>query len=222
MSRKPRNVFPNLPHHLTQRGNYQQDVFLSDADRQQYLLWLREYAEKYQLEVWAYCLMSNHVHLIAVPRREDSLARTLALTHMRYAQYFHRSLKQSGHLWQGRFYSCPLDENHLIQAARYVECNPVRASLVSQATDWPWSSARAHSWGEPNALLDGSHWPPADLRAVWSELLAQPHEPWELDAIRRQTYTGRPLGSESFIAKLERIAGRFLRALPRGRPRKKK
>jgi putative transposase len=222
MSRKPRIVFPDVPHHVTQRGNYRQDVFSCNADRSQYLLWLREYAEKYGLEIWAYCLMSTHVHLIAVPRREDSLARTLGATHMRYAQYIHRTLKQSGHLWQGRFFSCALDEVHLITAARYVERNPVRARLVERATDWPWSSARAHANGEADAVVEGASWPTQEIRATWSDILAEPDKAAEVDAIRRQTYTGRPLGTDSFIARLETMAGRILRALPRGRPKKEK
>jgi putative transposase len=127
MPRIARVVAVGLPHHITQRGNYRQDVFFDTDDRRQYLLWIGEYSAKYGLSVLAYCLMQNHVHFIAIPREANSLAKTFNAAHMRYSQYFNKKLKQRGHLWQGRFYSCVLDESHLMLASRYIERNPVRA-----------------------------------------------------------------------------------------------
>ena len=221
MSRQARVVFPRVPHHVTQRGNYRQDVFFEAGDRVQYLAWLTEYAKKYGLEVWSYCLMTNHIHLIAFPHHQDSLARTLAAAHTRYSQLINRRTRKGGHLWQGRFFSCPLDDEYLIRAARYIELNPVRAGLVAKAADWPWSSARAHLEGGEDRLLAGASWPPEDLRSQWPEILSEIDAPKIFAAIRKHTHTGHPLGSASFIAYLEKLVGRRLRALPRGRPKKK-
>ena len=221
MGRQARVVFPRVPHHVTQRGNYRQDVFFEAGDRVQYLAWLTEYAKKYGLEVWAYCLMTNHIHLIAFPHHQDSLARTLAAAHTRYSRLINRRTRKGGHLWQGRFFSCPLDDEYLIRATRYIELNPVRAGLAAKAADWPWSSARAHLEGIEDRLLAGASWPPEDLRSEWSEILSEPDDPEILTAIRKHTHTGHPLGSASFIATLEKIVGLLLRALPRGRPKKK-
>jgi len=220
MARRPRTVFCDLPHHVTQRGNYRQDVFLGDEDRRRYLEWLHTYARKYGLDIWAYCLMDNHVHLIAVPRNETALARTLATVHMRHAQSVNRQHQLRGHLWQGRFFSCPMDETYLLAAARYVECNPVRAGLVTAPAQWPWSSAPAHLGGPADPLLDGAGWPEPPLLRRWAQLLATAGTPEEIDAIRRQTYSGRPLGTQSFVHQLEDQAGHPLAPRPRGRPRK--
>ena len=222
MSRRARTVFLDLPHHVTQRGNYRQDVFLDDGDRQRYLAWLAHYAQRYGLAVWAYCLMGNHVHLIAVPRQPEALARTLAATHMRHSQAVNRERGTSGHLWQGRYYSCPLDDPHLIRAACYIERNPVRAGLVAHAMEWPWSSARAHALGEADRLVSGSSWPSADLALHWAEILGEDEDPSVTEEIRHHTSTGRPLGDGAFVARLEAMAGRVLRALAPGRPRKAK
>ena len=115
MPRHSRIVIPDIPHHITQRGNYRQDIFKSDSDYEKYSLWFNEYAAKYKLDVLAYCLMSNHVHFIVVPGKEETLARVFNTTHMRYAQYVNKKLKATGHLWQGRFFSCVLDNKHLYE-----------------------------------------------------------------------------------------------------------
>ncbi len=168
--------------------------------------------------------MTNHVHLIAVPEREGSLARTLGCAHAEYALAVNHAQGRSGHLWQNRFFSCPLDESHLWCALRYVELNPVRAGLASEPSGWPWSSARAHT-------VDHALDPVLDCRWVeyfgrwdyseWREILSAGISGGESDAIRRATHTGEPLGSREFVAALERQAGRRLRVLARGRPPKK-
>ncbi len=132
MSRSARIVIPNFPYHITQRGNYRQDIFQDDEDRLRYLSWIDEYSKKYDLSVFAYSLMDNHVHFIAIPQKEESLAKVFSIVHMRYSQYFNKKRKTSGHLWQGRFYSCVLDEPYLMTAIRYVEKNPVRAGIVKK------------------------------------------------------------------------------------------
>ncbi len=145
MPRAARFVLSGVPHHITQRGNRRCQVFFSDADRRTYLAWLQSDAKHHGLEVLAYCLMTNHVHLVAVPAGPHSMERALRHLHMRYAQRINRMKDWKGHVWQGRYFSAALDESYFWAAIRYVEQNPVRAGLVSRAEDYPWSSARAHS-----------------------------------------------------------------------------
>ena len=142
--RRPRVVAPGVAHHITQRGNNRQLVFHSDYDRRLYVDLLARYAGANSVRMLGYCLMSNHVHLVAVPGRPESLARALRSTHSEYAASLNRSENRRGHLWQGRFFSCPLDPAHLATALRYVDLNPVRARLVNSAAEWAWSRARAH------------------------------------------------------------------------------
>src|SRR5208283_3411900 len=131
MPRMARIVIPNLPHHVTQRGNRRGKVFFSDKDRQQYLRLLQYYRLRYGLNVLAYCLMDNHVHWVVVPKRESALAETLRDAHANYAVEVNHAIRNSGHLFQGRFFSCPLDNEHLWAAVRYVVRNPVRAGIVA-------------------------------------------------------------------------------------------
>ena len=145
MPRTARIVIPNLPYHITQRGNYGHSVFSDDSDRKKYLSWINEYSNKYNLSIYAYCLMDNHIHFIGTPRDEDSLAKVFSTAHMRYSQYLNKKRKVKGHLWQGRFYSVVLDEPHLAASVRYVERNPVRIKIVKKAWQWKWSSALAHT-----------------------------------------------------------------------------
>ena len=159
MARKARVVAAGVPHHVTQRGNNRQDVFLTDDDRRYYLSVLRDRSQQAGLQLLGYCLMTNHVHLVAVPTRPDSLARALGRAHSSYAQRFNRRYRRCGHLWQNRFYSCPVGGSHLLRALAYVDLNPVRAGLVGRAADYPWCSARAHI---ESAAIDP--WTPASIR----------------------------------------------------------
>ncbi len=220
MPRIARAVLPGYPHHITQRGNYGQTVFDEDEDGRVYLKWLCEYKAKHGLRVWSWCLMDNHVHLVGVPERQGSLARTLRSAHMRYANYLNRKRGAAGHLWQGRFYSCVLDEQHLWAALRYVERNPVRAGLVERAEEYRWSSAPAHVSGSADGVLDGGLECCAGVTGVgdWASWLAQPEELGKVQRLRSHSRTGRPLGDEGFLAKVEAVLGRRLKALPRGRP----
>ena len=144
MPRLARTVAVGCAHHITQRGNNRQDVFFVDDDRRVYLELLGEQAEKYGLQIEGYCLMSNHVHLVAVPKAEEALAKAVGRTHFRYTQYINRFHKRNGHLWQGRFYSCALDTRHFWLALKYIERNPVRVRLCRKPWRYEWSSAAAH------------------------------------------------------------------------------
>lgn len=223
MSRIARVVAVGHPHHITQRGNYRQDVFLDDRDREKYLTSVYEHSHRYNLTILAYCLMTNHVHFVVVPQEDDSLSRTFNFAHMRYSQYFNRKLKSSGHLWQGRFYSCVLDEQHLMVCVRYVERNPVRAKMVRKAWSWKWSSARMHCGivkdrFKVNAFFDYME----GTKENWKNYLDETDDEKEMAKIKKHTLTGLPIGSGAFIGELEEKLGRVLQALPRGRPRKKK
>jgi len=222
MPRVARIIAPGLPHHITQRGNNRHDVFFTDADRKYYLKTLREQADRFGLVVTAYCLMTNHVHLVATPRDRDALSRTLGTTHLIYTQYVNRLHQRSGHLWQNRFYSCVLDFDHEIAAVRYVERNPVRARMVRLPWRYPWSSAAAHI-GETDSvgLLDLKSWRRRYSPAQWKQVVTDPLDDKTLARVRLGIRRGRPLGSDAFIAKLETLLNRRLRTAPRGRPRKK-
>ncbi|MES1942921.1 transposase [Salinisphaera sp. PC39] len=208
MPRLARVVLPGVPHHVTQRGNRREPVFFRDEDYTRYLHWVGQYARKAGTEVLAYCLMPNHVHLILVPQDEDGLRACVSEAHRRYTQHVNQREDWTGHLWQGRFHSFPMEESHLLQAMRYVELNPVQGGLVSDPADWPWSSARAHLTGRDDPLVD-----PASARELvddWAGYLAERlPERIALD-LERHMRTGRPLGTEDFIKDAERRLGRKL------------
>jgi len=172
-------------------------------------------SRSYSVLVWVYSLMTNHIHTIVVPSNERSLAETFRGVHSVYGQWFNRKYGLSGHLWQGRYYSCALDDTHLWAAVRYVERNPVRAKIVERAEDYRWSSARAHVFGEVDPLLDPGL-PLVGRIANWTEWLAAQDLPEQLKAIRTSTARDLPLGSESFISDLEKKFGRPLRPGKRG------
>ena len=208
MARLARVVAAGTPHHVTQRGNRRQTVFFGDDDYRAYLTLLAEGCGAAGVEVWGYCLMPNHVHLILVPKDEAGLRAALAEAHRRYSRRVNFREGWRGYLWQGRFASAPMDEAHLLACARYVELNPVRARLVGAAEDWPWSSARAHLGGRDDALVRIG--PMLDLIGNWSAFLAQGLDAQTHAAIRSAERTGRPLGSADFVAALERDLARTL------------
>jgi putative transposase len=222
MARIARVVAEGIPYHVTQRGNGRQQVFHSGTDYGLYRSLLRAYARQYGVSILAYCLMPNHTHLVCVPCRADSLARTLGRTHADFARHFNIARQSCGHVWQARFYSCPLDLPHLWRAMAYVERNPVRAGLISEAWSYPWSSAATHcGLQSADPLVEPcAEWQEEYGFQRWCEvLLSSVAEEAAAQRIREATHCGRPLGWESFVQELEQIAGRRLRPLPPGRPR---
>jgi putative transposase len=204
---------------VTQRGNNHQDVFFVDDDRRVYLELLHEQALRFGFRVEGYCLMLNHVHIVGVPSTEEALAKTAGRTNFLYAQYVNRLHGRSGHLWQNRFYSCPMDNTHAVNALCYVELNPVQAGMAKKPWEYPWSSAAAHCGKTPPlAVLDMSGW--RETAQAWrATLTAAAHDVVALTAVRSCTRTGRPLGGDRFVSKLETALGRRLRPLPIGRPK---
>lgn len=207
MARIARIVAPGYPHHITQRGNRRQQTFFRDDDCFAYLDLMAEWCRKYKVEIWTWCLMPNHVHLIAVPQSLEGLARAIGEAHRRYTRRINFREKWRGHLWQERFASFPMDERHLLAAARYVEMNPVAAGLAKHPEEYRWSSARAHMSGENDVLVKV-----APLLAVVSDwrlfLELSPQD--ELTLLHRHERTGRPLGTETFVKRLESDLGRTL------------
>ncbi|MDB5455271.1 MAG: hypothetical protein JWP92_856 [Caulobacter sp.] len=166
MPRTARVMIPGVPHHVTQRGNRRQATFFRAADYRRYLQIAAEAFSAAKVEIRAYCLMPNHVHLIATPFTELGLARAMATAHTAYTRHINQREGWSGGLWQGRFGSAPMDEEHLRVCVRYVGLNPVRAGIVARAVDWPWSSVRAHLTGQPGPLLTPE--PMAERLGAWA------------------------------------------------------
>ena len=209
MARLARVVAPGIPHHVTQRGNRRQQTFFEPEDYQAYISLMAQWCTKFGVEVWAYCLMTNHVHLIVVPDSETGLKKAIAETHQRFTRRINFQKGWRGHLWQGRFASFPLDEAYLLSTARYVELNPVRANRVPHPEDYPWSSAKAHFAGEDDELVKVS--PLLDRVSDWRSFLSQRCEESAIMQLRQHERTGRPLGDEDFLVGLEKSLGRTLR-----------
>jgi len=221
MPRSARQVVPGFPHHIVQRGNRRQTIFFTDQDRRAYLRWLAEATRACGVDVWAYCLMTNHVHLVAVPARLDSLARCLGVVNTKYAIRINRRKGWSGHLWQGRFKSSVMDASHAVAAVRYVEQNPVRARLVQQAWEYPWSSARHHTRDrDRDIVVRGDE----SLRAMvpdWRTFL-RVRTPATLKAVfLKNTEACRAIGAPIFLKQLASEYGIHEQRRPAGRPRKR-
>ena len=183
-------------------------TFFSEEDYAAYIRLMGEWCQKFGIEIWAYCFMPNHVHLIAVPETEDGLRRGIGEAHRRYSRFINFREGWKGHLWQGRFASFPLDENYLLSVARYVEMNPVRARLVREPHSWRWSSATAHFTGMDDGLVKVA--PLLEMVGDWKNFLYSGNEE-EMAQIRKHERTGRPLGDETFVKKLEALLGRTLK-----------
>lgn len=222
MARIARVVAVGLPHHITQRGNDRGQVFFDDDDRRFYILTLMKYRLSYGVDVWAWCLMDNHLHILAVPHRPDSLARCFGAVNLVYTQRINRKRQRSGRLWQNRFFSCVVDaDSYLLPVVRYIERNPVRAGLVRKVWDYEWSSARGHVLREHDPLLSGDSPLAGMLGEDYRDYVHDQQED-ETTRIRRETASGRPLGDMPFIARIESLTRRTLTIRRAGRPRRGK
>ena len=211
MPRLARIVALGIPHHVTQRSNRRERVFFSTGDYRLYFRLLSQAAKASETQVWCYCLMPNHVHLILAPSHENSLAQMLGEAHRRYTTFVNQRQGWTGHLWQGRFGSAPMDENHLESAVRYVSLNPVRARLVRRAEDWPWSSVRAHLAGKSDGLVTVS--PVLDRFPDFAEMLEIEPGGIEMNALRKAESSGRPLGTKAWAESLGVTVGKRGRKL---------
>ena len=220
MARLARLVIPGMPHHVTQRGNRRQQTFFHDEDYAAYLELMAEWCREEGVEIWGYCLIPNHTHLIAVPSSEQALRRAIGEAHRRYTRRINFREKWRGYLWQGRFASFVMDEPYLLAVARYVELNPVRAKLVARAENWRWSSARAHLSARDDCLVKVA--PLLTMIGDWQAFLDSARPEGELEELRKHGRTGRPLGDEEFLELLEGHIGRVLKPQKAGRPKKPK
>jgi putative transposase len=219
MARRARIILPGVPHHVTQRGNRRQKVFFTASDYQVYLELLQTSAKAFEFEIWSYCLMPNHVHLMVVPKTESSLRDGISHLHQCYTRAINRSHKWQGHLWQGRFFSCPVQHERAAIVARYIELNPVRAAIVSDPKDYIWSSA-AMACNNGHGGKSGF----APLYApggTWEEYLK--YDPNldskdSLNEIRLRANRGVPYASDTYIKDLERSTGLSVLPKPKGRP----
>jgi putative transposase len=214
MARLARVVVPGVAHHVTQRGNGGARTFFGDGDYALYRDLLAEHCRAAGVEVWAWCLMPNHVHLILVPSDADGLRRALAAVHRRYAGAIHARRKRTGHFWQGRFGAVAMDEEHLAAALRYVSLNPVRARLVVRAQDWRWSSTRAHLAGKDDGIT--ARGPIRERFPRFADLLATEPDADLFPRLRAAESIGRPLGNDRFLARIERATSRRLKPGKRG------
>ena len=209
MARRARIIVPGLAHHVTQRGNRREPICFEPGDQDVYRDLLAEQVHKARVEVWAYCLMPNHVHLVAVPQDEQGLGRAIGEAHRRYTNFINARGRWTGHLFQSRFASVAMDEAHLIAAVRYVSLNPVRARLCARAEDWAWSSVRAHLACTDDGLVTVR--PMLDRlgeAGLAAQLQSSPKDETAFAALRGAETTGRPLGNADFVAGLERLLGR--------------
>jgi putative transposase len=208
MARLARVILPGYPHLITQRGNRRQDVFFKDEDYLYYLELLKHWCHEEKIEVWCYCLMTNHVHLIVTPRKSSNLSRAIGETHRRYTRMINFRENWRGYLWQGRFASFPMDKRYLLKAAAYVELNPVKAKMVKKPEDYRWSSVHAHLDGvDPLGIVDAGKL--LEICGDWKQYLKQSVKEPDEEFIRHES-TGRPLGSEAFIKKAEKLLNRGL------------
>jgi putative transposase len=219
--RSARLVIPGLPHHVVQRANRGKTLFRNDQDRRRYLDLLARYATRQRLQIWAYCLMPDHVHLVAVPEEAWSLTSALAALQIQHSKRLGRTHKKRGRLWQGRFSSCPMDGPHTWEAVRYIERNPRRAKISMRPDRYPWSSAGGHAGLRKDPLLSGALESRGKVKN-WAKWLRADEDAAMVQTIRACTRTGRPAGSKAFIARLEKLTGRCLRVRKIGRPRKAK
>ena len=221
MPRIARIIAPGYPHHITQRGNRRQTTFFSNADYEAYIDLMGAWCSEYGVEIWAYCLMPNHIHLVAVPKDKDSLNRAIGEAHRRYTRMVNFREGWRGHLWQGRFASYVMDEKYLLACVRYVENNPVRAKLSEQADGWKWSSAKAHITGKNDGLVNVH--PLLDLvKKDWQEFLNITVTDDEISDMRKHERTGRPLCVPRFLDQLEALLGQPLKPKKPGRKPKNK
>lgn len=226
MPRRPRVIVPNTPLHIIQRGNNRQACFYADEDYQFYLEWLKFHADKFGVEIHAYVLMTNHVHLLVSAEKADAIGALMKALGQRYVQYINKTYKRSGTLWEGRFRSCPIEaEAYLLACQRYIELNPVRANMVNHPAEYKWSSYASNAQGEAsaiikphllyNALGDNA----AKRQSAYRELFRYALDIGLVDEIRKATNSNYALGSELFVKQIEQALGRRATQGKPGRPK---
>ena len=228
MARPRRHLLPGQPHHVIQRGNNRQKVFFAVDDYRAYCNWLAEAASAHDCDVHAYVLMTNHVHLLLTPEREESIPRTLQALGRRYVRAVNAAYRRTGTLWEGRYRAALIDgEAYFLTCSRYIELNPVRAAIAEHPADYPWSSYRRHALGAGDGLVTdhpiylalGAT--PEGRQRAYRELFRDALDPLAIDELRAATNGGRVLGSARFKRQVAAVLGRRVAPRPRGRPSKR-
>ena len=222
MPRIARIVGIGYPHHIIQRGNNRQNIFFDQEDRRLYLKWLEKYSLECGCMIHAYCLMSNHVHLLAVPQYNYSLAKTMQKLSLTFTQHINRKYKRTGRLWECRFHSALVDkESYLWSVVRYIERNPVRAKIVSKPDEYRWSSAKANFTGKGMDFIKPI-WQNDTERKEYIAFLNNPDKEEEIEIVKKSTISGKPIGSEDFLNQILKTLDITINTQPKGRPRKRK
>ena len=220
MARMARVVVSEFPHHIIQRGNRRQKVFFNENDYRQYLALLKNYSDRFKVDILAYCLMPNHAHLIAIPHEDGNLAQAIGETHRNYTRFINFREKWRGYLWQGRFSSYVLDEQYLLTTTRYILLNPVKAKITKNPWDYEWSSTKHHMRIANDSLVRDSLL--RELIEDWKDFLNTASDTDVVKLLQLHERTGRPLGNSSFIEKLESLLKINLKKKRAGRKKKEK
>ena len=225
MARLPRISPVGVPVHIIQRGNNRQVCFVSNEDHGAYANWLKEYSEKYKVDIHAWVMMTNHVHLLCTPRQEEAVSRMMQALGRRYVRYFNFEYQRSGTLWEGRYKSCLVqEERYLLEVYRYIELNPVRAEMVTDPGEYRWSSYQINALGKvsnlctphPEYLELGLE--PLECRKNYHALFVHRVDGELLEEIRANTNKGLAVGHDRFKDEIELLTGRRVKEKKRGRP----
>ena len=221
MPRIARIVGIGHPHHIIQRGNNRQNIFFDQEDKRLYLKWLEKYSLECGCTIHAYCLMSNHVHLLIVPKYNYSLAKTMQKLSLRFTQHINKKYKRTGRLWECRFYSALVDkESYFWSIGRYIERNPIRAKMVSKPAEYKWSSAKANITGKEVGFIKPIWQDDAD-REEYITFLNNPDKEEDIEIIKKSAISGKPIGSKEFLNQMVETLGVTINRRPKGRPRKR-
>src|SRR5262245_58391005 len=217
MSRTARASVSVVAYHVINRGNGRMNVFHKDADFRAFVDLMADALAKRPMRILAYCLMSNHFHLVLWPRGDGDLSRWMQWLLTAHVRRYHRMRGTSGHVWQGRFKAFPIQQDeHLLTVLRYVERNPLRAGLVRAAQNWRWSSLAAED-RRPAGLL---HAGPVPRPADWTERINRAETAAEVEALQRCVKRGTPFGEAGWVQRTAKRLGLEASLRPRGRPRK--
>lgn len=225
MARLPRLTLPGYPHHVIQRGNNSQPIFITPSDYQTLLDALHEHAQKYKVAIHAYVLMPNHFHLLATPESADALPQMMQAVGRRYVRWFNTAQGRTGTLWEGRYKSTVLDpQQHLLPCMAYLDLNPVRAGLVGQAVDYVWSS-HGHYIGQrvdKRITPHPQYWAlgntPFAREAAYADLVGAGISLGQQTALTDAVRSGWVLGSQAFVAEIQGLTERRLTKAVAGRP----
>jgi putative transposase len=226
MPRRKRLNLTDIPLHIVQRGNNRAACFYAEQDYQFYLHWLEHYAKQYGCAIHAYVLMSNHVHLLLSPLKPEAPAKLMQSLGRRYVQYVNKFYRRSGTLWEGRYKASLVQaDEYLLTCYRYIEMNPVRASMVAHPRDYAWSSYRANAEGKLSAMLtahplfNALGLDTATRQEAYQALFHTELEPEVITAIRNASVKGQVLGDDRFKDEVSRMSGQRVVAAVRGRKR---